>query len=92
MPLRYIGGGEVELHSFITSVLFEDEWSSLQTYRFTPGNKLQCQFNWRIGAPHTPIRIFWRRETPLAFLGIRTPDRPVLSPVGKPHTDNFPTF
>jgi hypothetical protein len=46
MPCRHIGGVEVQLQSFLTSALYEGEWSASRPIRFIP---LHRQLNRSLG-------------------------------------------
>ena len=41
MPCRHIGGADVRLHSFLTSVVDGGGWSTAHLGCFTPGEKSQ---------------------------------------------------
>jgi len=51
MPLRHIGGVEVQLYSFLTSAFDEVGWSMLCPCRFTPGKRPRFPFYRRNGGP-----------------------------------------
>jgi hypothetical protein len=56
MPRRHKGGAKVWLHSFLTSALQDDEWSTSRPCRFTPQKKkIRYPLNRRLGGPYN----FW---------------------------------
>ena len=75
MPWRKIGGTEVELHSFLTSALDWDEWSTSGADCFNPllREAASGTHTKEAGSPQEPAWTFRRTEKSLT--GIRTPDR-----------------
>ena len=67
---RHIGGVQVRLHSFLTSI---------QVGHHTPGKELRYPMNRRRGGYQEFIRTLWRREKSLISTWIPTPGLPALS-------------
>ena len=65
---RHAGrGAEVYVHSFLTSVLDEGEWSTSRPGRFTPGDVMD---------PRACLEVLGPKKKSLASAEIRTPDPP----------------
>jgi hypothetical protein len=60
--LRYSGGAEVQVRSFLTAALAGGEWSTSQTARLTHGKEQRYPLNKSLGGPQTQSGLhFWRR-------------------------------
>jgi hypothetical protein len=71
-PRRRVGGAQVQLHSFLTSVADGGQ--------FTPAKKTWYTLNRRMGWPHRRSGLCWGEKSS-SPVRIRTPDRPVRSVV-----------
>ena len=50
-PRKHVGGVELQLHSFLTSVLVGGERSTLRSCPFTPEKKFRYAVNSNVGGP-----------------------------------------
>ena len=60
-------GGAVWLHSFLTSALDGDEWSTSRRGRFTPGEIALVTIEWKAGWATMPVWTFCRTAKSVSF-------------------------
>jgi hypothetical protein len=69
VAMKAYRGEEVQLHSFLKSVVGGGEWSIKCSGRFTPRKERQYQLKRRLDGPQSPSGRFWRREYVLPLPG-----------------------
>jgi hypothetical protein len=75
IPGRHVGGPEVQLNSFLTSVLDRGEWLTLCPTCLTSRERMTVPTEYVAGLASKPVLKFWRSEISLSPTGIWTPDR-----------------
>jgi hypothetical protein len=78
-PWKRAGGKEVQLYSFFTSALDEEEWPTLSPSLLISGQRTLVPIAQEAGWDPEPGWPFWKRERFLAPVADRTPDHPARS-------------
>jgi hypothetical protein len=85
MPRSHKNGAEVQLYSFLTSVLDGGEWLASRPWPLYPRERIPVTTEYKGRGTQWGYGRFGRREKYLAPTGIRNPDRSARSVVSNGH-------